>query len=148
MFALWLEANYKELYKKAVDAFPHTTKRQNIKEEVILKEVRSIPFYGLNTYFVKGITENGYKSIVLFKNVKYIDKKPLYDETNNISVRCSCGDFHWRFTHFNHLNKSLYGRDRAKYEAIYDPGSANPTKSPGLCKHLMKLIEMTIKNGM
>jgi hypothetical protein len=60
-------------------------------------------------------------------------------ESNDVLVRCTCKDFHWRMTHFNSLDGSLFGRDRRKYEALYRPGSSNPKELPGICKHLMKM---------
>lgn len=146
-FKVWLESSYKDLHTSTVEAFPKTTKRQNIVNTVKIKEVKTIPYLGVRTFFAKGITENNHKPIILFKNVEFIDEKPTnLSLDGEVIVRCSCEDFHWRFNYFDYKDKSLYGSVRKKYEAKHNPGSANPHKLPGMCKHIMKLMD-EIENG-
>jgi hypothetical protein len=124
----------------------------------------------MNTLFLKGNAsniENGheYTPMILFKNVvyharrereewveivandgrNYVFERLGYD-ANDVLVRCNCPDFQWRFNFFDHEDSSLYGRKRRRYEAIADPGSANPNRMPGMCKHLMQLAA-TINNS-
>ena len=160
---LFYESTFNDLYSSAVTAFPNTTKRQFVTQPVQIHNLQIIPFIGMKTLFLKSEAVNGdrhYNTIILVKGIQYEHEivpgtieitasdgqtyrlyKPSL-ENDDVLVRCSCPDHHWRFVHYNHLDHSLYGKDRKKYEAKYNPGSANPTKSPGMCKHLMKFAEV------
>lgn len=160
---IWLETTLSELYQNTIKAFPSTLKRQNSIDEVIIEHLDWIPFKGMKTLFLKGLAKRGESKsecIILFKDVTYSDEKEkgfleiktsngkvvfvkqLSYESNDVLVRCSCKDFYWRMAHFNKIDGSLYGRDRAKYEAIKNPESSNPSKLPGLCKHLIKMSKV------
>jgi len=160
---LWLESSLNDLYDSAVAAFPHTTKRQYATDSIKIVQVQWIPFLGMKTLFVKGLAQNEgreYNPIIVLKKVAYheaqgpgvVPLKASDGETyflerlsggdTDVLVRCSCGDFVWRFNYYNHLDKSLQGPKRKKYEALYNPGSANPLQKEGLCKHLMKMAKV------
>lgn len=162
-FKEWIEvldeASLNKLYDQAVQAFPQTTKRQYATQPVLIEKINWTPYLGMNTLFVKAEARNAdrhYNPMILFKGMTYgtgdVDimanngQKVSFDkispESTDALVRCNCDDFKWRFNYYNHLDKTLYGRKRAKYEAKYNPGSANPTKSPGMCKHIMKMMEV------
>jgi len=152
------ESSLTELFKSSVAAFPNTAKRQHATDTIKITKLNWTPYLGLKTLFVRGLAQNEgkeYNPVIMFKNVIYGEGleltdnlgknyrvKPISAKTNDVRVRCQCGDFYWRFTHFDHVDHSLYGRNRKKYEAKYNPGSANPQEMPGLCKHLMKLIKV------
>lgn len=153
------ESTLYDLHQSAVDAFPRTTKRQHSVDTIKIVQMEWTPFLGTKTLFVKGLAQNvvhgtEYHPMIQFKNVKYhndrdagglveivaSDNKPYLLEKlsyNDVLVRCDCDDHKWRFCHYNHLDKSLYGRDRKKYES-QGLWVANPLELPGLCKHLMK----------
>lgn len=157
-----LETSLKELYKNSIIAFPFAQKRQYATDTVTIEHLDWLPFSGVKTLFVKATIKNEgrkHESIILFKNVKYAEslnkntipimtstgKKIFVEQISNdqdVLVRCSCKDFYWRFMHFDKQDKSLYGRNRKKYEAIFNPGSSNPEKLPGICKHLMKMSKV------
>lgn len=147
------ESSLADLFQSAVDAFPRTTKRQHATDPIRIIEVAWTPFLGLKTLFVKGTARSEakeYAPIVLFKNVKYgesgvrlqledgiVTFAPLSEDTQ-VTVRCNCADFKWRFNFYDHVDRSLYGRVRKPYENQGGP-PANPEEMPGMCKHLMKL---------
>lgn len=156
------------LYNSAVKAFPNTKYRQNSVDQIKIAEINWTPYLGLKTLFTKAIAQSGkshkdYSPIILFRNViyntdnennvkitandgrEYFFEKLNY-QNNDVLVRCNCEDFKWRFCHTNYLDHSLFAKNRKKYEAIYRPGIANPTESPGLCKHLMKFAEVINKS--
>lgn len=156
----WIETTLSDLYNNTIKAFPTSLKRQNSIDEVVIEHLDWVAFKGMRTLFVKGLAKRGESKnecIILFKNVIYSEEqekgfldiktsngetvfvKPLSYDSNDVLVRCSCKDFYWRMTHFNKIDGSLYGRDRAKYEAVKNPESSNPSKLPGLCKHLIKM---------
>lgn len=166
-FQKWLilqESNLQTLYKSTVQAFPSTTKRQHSIDPIQIVELTWTPFLGVKTLFIKGLAQSGesgkeYIPMILFKGVNYHNSKNERDwveitandgkdyvferlgNDNEVLVRCNCLDFQWRFNYFDHKNNSLYGKVRKKYEANVRPGSANPLELPGMCKHLIKLVQ-------
>jgi len=155
------ESSLNDLFNSAVDAFPMTQFRQHATDPIVVKSLSWTPFLGVKTMFVKGLVQNEgreYTTMMLFKNVNY---KPQTNETvrlwasdgmpykfeklslegTDLVLRCNCPDFKWRFSYYNHLDKSLYGTKPRKY--IASEGSnrppANPFEMPGMCKHLIKL---------
>ena len=69
-------------------------------------------------------------------------------ENTDVVLRCNCADFRWRFNWYDHLDKSLYGRKRAKYESKGIGPPANPLELPGICKHLMKTAHVLQEAGI
>ena len=165
----YIESSLTDLYQSSVEAFPGTTKRQHATDPITVVNLRWTPFIGMKTLLIRGTAHNEdreYNPLILFKKVAYHesegrgivglavsgDKKyflePISFSENDALVRCQCGDFHWRFQHFDHLDKSLYGRNRKKYEALHNPGSANPLEKEGICKHLMKMMKILDESGI
>lgn len=158
-----------DLYGSSIEAFPETSMRQHATHSVRVEHMDWIPFRGVGTLFVKSLSNNdGRKneSIILFKGVKYADEqrknfvgisasdgKKVYLERlswegTDALVRCSCADFRWRFSHWNSMEKSLFGRGHKKYEATNRPNSSNPEELPGMCKHLMKMAKILAESGI
>lgn len=158
MTSLHMESSLNDLYRGAVNGFPTTTRRQHAIDTVRIVELSWTPYVGLRTLFIKGVAQNfdstpysEYKVIALFKGVTYGSGIPvavngiqylieqLSAENDGVLVKCSCGDYNWRFRHYNFLDKSNYGRDRKKYEGA-GLWKANPLEMPGMCKHIMKMM--------
>lgn len=165
----WFESSLNDLYQSAVAAFPYTTKRQYAIDPIVITNLNWVPFLGMKTLFIKGLAQSEgkeYGPTIVFKKVTYHDQqgvgKVSFTASNgqdyiieqldisdqDVLLRCNCGDYRWRWVHFNHLDKSNQGRDRKKYEALYNPGSANPTESIGMCKHLMKMSLALKESGI
>lgn len=159
---IFLETSIKDLYKSTIKTFPNTSKRQHATDTIVIEQLQWIPFKGVKTLFIKGLAKNEgkkYECIMLFKNINYKDnegKKIIKIKTssgleqfveqvdsnkNDVMVRCNCKDFYWRGNYSNHLDKSLFGRKRTKYESkgLF---SVNPSNSPMICKHLIKLTKI------
>jgi hypothetical protein len=169
-FRAWLnESTHSELYSSAVEAFPNTTKRQHAIDPIKISRIQWSPFLGVKTLVVKGLAQNEdreYSPMIVFKGVKYHPEKdasnlvtlategkvfylePISLSDNHVLLRCQCGDFHWRFCHTDHLDRSLQGPNRKKYEALYRPGSANPKEMPGMCKHILKLAKVLSQTSL
>lgn len=158
------ESSFDDLFRSSVRAFPKTTKRQHAVDPIVIEELRWTPFKGMKTLFIKGHARNEdkhYNTLLLFKNVDYSKNDiritgsdglihelgKLSLENTDILVRCNCADFNWRFNFYNHTDKSLYGRKRAKYEGSIGP-PANPSHLPGMCKHLMKTVYVLRDSGI
>lgn len=156
-----LETSLKDLYDSSVKAFPGTRMRQNATDTVVVDHLDWVAFRGVGTLFVKATVKNeGRKneSIVLFKGVRYregrgkgvvpvatSDGKTVFLEAlsssvTDVNVRCTCADFMYRFNYYDHVDKSLFGRKRRKYEGL-GLWAANPLEMPGMCKHLMKTMK-------
>lgn len=159
------ESSVEELYASAVNAFPATTKRQHAVDPIVVEELRWTPFRGMGTLYVKGVIRNEmkhYDTSILFKGVDYTQKNVtlmasdglLYEmgrlslENDDVLVRCNCPDFKWRFSFYNHLDKSLYGRKPRKYEAVTSRPPANPQQMPGMCKHVMATVRALQHAGL
>lgn len=166
-FQQWLnESTLDELFQSSVDAFPNTTKRQHVVDQVEIEDINFTPYLGVRTLLVRAASLNEnrqYKTMILFRNVNYrpqgegrliqIERagrqyflEQLEANGNDVLLRCSCPDFNWRFQHFNFEDRSLYGRDREPYDG--QPPPANPQEMPGMCKHLMKLVEVLTAGGV
>lgn len=160
----FLESSAEELYRSAVKAFPNTKMRQHATHPIVIRELRWTPFVGVKTLFIKGLAQNEdreYGPCILFKGVNYegkavkitasdglqynFDKLSL--ENTEVLVRCNCPDFFWRFNYYDHLDKSLYGTKRKKYESHGGP-AANPLELPGMCKHIMKMTKVISESGI
>lgn len=164
---IFLESSIKELYQSAVDAYPNTELRQYATHPIVITKLNWIPYLGMKTLFVKGLVQSEgkeYSPIILFKGINYnnlSENVKLYASdgvlykfeklsVNNtqVSVRCNCPDFKYRFSFYNHLDESLYGRKPAKYQRKTDRTPANPKEFPGICKHLIKMQEVLEKSNI
>lgn len=160
----FIETSLGELYDSAVEAFPKTTMRQHATHTIKITNLRWTPFLGTKVLFIKSLAQNEgkeYTPIILFKRVDYKGNQlqitasdfqeyhlnRLSLENTDVLVRCNCPDYYWRFNYYNHLDKSLYGRKRAKYESKGGP-PANPKQMPGICKHIMKTIHVLGQTGL
>jgi hypothetical protein len=161
----FLESSLVDLYQSAVAAFPRTTRRQYATDTIHITNLHWTPFVGMKTLFVKGLAQNEgkeYTPIILLKNVQYITEgitivasdgreytfKKLSPTENDVLVRCDCPDFRWRFRYYNYLDHSLQGPKGKKYEAKGMRPPANPMEMPGMCKHLMKLMQGLNETGV
>jgi hypothetical protein len=67
--------------------------------------------------------------------------EPITYNSNDAKVRCSCLDFHWRFAVWNGQDGSLLGDSPDPYIKKTDRAPNNPDEVPGLCKHLIALVD-------
>lgn len=74
---------------------------------------------------------------------------PIQLRDNVVRVRCDCLDFYYRFAPWNFSNDDIYGPKPKPYVRKtnhYPP--ANPSRSPGICKHVMKLTQACQEAGI
>ncbi len=100
---------------------------------------------------------NKYETTIQFDKVKYVAAgtqfavpvpvngeemyvMPLKIMGNDVKVHCTCLDFYWRFASFNKSDDSLIGNPPPPYVKKTDRPYQNPSKIPGACKHITKLI--------
>lgn len=162
-FNNWLnESTLNDLYDSTVAAFPQTTLRQHAIDPIRITQLSIMPFRGMKTIVFKGLAENQgkhYNSIIMFKEVDFNgninvmgDNGPfnikILTPEQDVVLRCSCPDFHWRWNFENYEVKSLYGRVRKKYNAKLGLWEANPQHMEGMCKHLWKLTLALRDSGL
>jgi hypothetical protein len=160
-FNKWLnfqESSYSDLYKSTVEAFPRTKKRQHATDPIKILEIKTTPYVGFKTILFRSSVLNTnentkYNCLMLFKNVNYQGnqvkiktqdlKEYSFDrlsfENTDVLLRCNCPDFRWRFSWYDKIDKSLYGRPPSYYKAKGVGYAANPMELEGMCKHLIKM---------
>jgi hypothetical protein len=172
-FSSWLESTINDLYQSTVIGFPNSTKRQHATDPIRIVRLEWIPYIGLKTLYIKGLAQNPesetydqseYQPMILFKSVRFHftrdqtnlveiianDQRTYLLEklgTNDVLVRCDCADYRYRFAWYGHLDHSLYGRKPKKYESQGGP-AANPLEMPGMCKHIIKLVQSLDHAGL
>lgn len=84
---------------------------------------------------------------------------------SQVQVWCSCSDYYWTFEYYNIQNKNskgaslnYYSQASSAYPKTYRHQSAagkkskrpmrNPGRHPGMCKHLMLLVAMLMKESV
>lgn len=121
-----------------------------------------IPSIQDGTILVKGKTRSNkttYESSILIAGVKYVKEGTAnaVDFTgpdgsvywvqrpnktkNDVKVRCTCLDFHYRFAIWNHKNGTLLGEPPDPYVKKTDRAPVNPDKVAGVCIHLYKIAD-------
>lgn len=150
--------------------FPNTRKRQFATDPIRISQLKITPFVGTKSLFIKGVANSTgriYDPMIFFTQVRYqpadtqdnitfvaSDGKqyhiiPLSFVDDNAQVRCNCLDFHYRFAWHNAKAGDLYGRPPPKYiRKTTTRPPVNPLGVPGMCKHLLKLVEALEEAGM
>ena len=204
---------YDQLYKKTVQAFPRTRKRQHATQPIQIVRTDFTPYLGTRNLLVRGQARSGtynnvyYKPMLFFNEVQYQQKgqedtkqnnqdqeqeqdqnqeqnqdqnrvvstddvqeavqqqqqgvtfkattgeeytiTPINLNDNVVRVRCDCLDFYYRFAPWNFSNDDIYGPKPKPYvRRTNTHPPANPTKSPGVCKHVMKLTQAMQEAGL
>lgn len=151
--------------------WPTTRKRQNATGEVSVANIEYIPYIGMKMLHIRSSTNsNGhaYNQSIQFQRVIFdtmslpeqnvtIDAtdgnaayiRPLDLAQHNVKVRCNCLDFHFRFANYNSDDKSLVGRPPPPYvRKTTDRPPVNPNHVPGICKHLLKVVQTLQSSGL
>ena len=158
------ESTYDDLESNITTSFPNTKKRQHATNEVRIQRVDIIPYVGTQMLHVRAISTGSsgqqYQQAIQFLRVKFEptktpenvevlanDGKTYYIQSidlnnHNVKVRCNCLDFYHRFAFWNHGDKSIVGRAPAPYQRkTTTRPDVNPDLVPGMCKHLIKVVE-------
>jgi hypothetical protein len=152
----------RELERNIELAFPNTDRRQHATNEV---KIISMKYHQLPDNTLKVVTQcrsNGhtYIPVVQFTDVTFEPAAaasnvkvtleagreayvtPIMMGTNNVRVRCGCLDFYHRFAHYNLGDNSLYGGPFPPYQRkTTTRPPANPSRLPGMCRHLLRVFE-------
>lgn len=158
-----------DLEQNIVQGFPNTRKRQHATGEVVVSNVQYMPYIGMKMLHVKSLSaSNGhqYQQALQFMKVLFEPEdtesnatfqasdgedyhvQPLELTGHSVKVRCNCLDFHYRFANYNSQDKSLVGKPPPLYQRKTNRPPVNPDQVPGMCKHLLKLVEMLRRYGL
>lgn len=166
-----METTYNQL-RSATDQFiPTTKKRQHATGPVHVVKMEYIPYVNTTDLMVKSEVNSAgsgkrYHPQILFlsatfeetdepDNVTFTDysgkerhMEPVDLNRSNCKVRCDCLDFYYRFAAVNFNTDALYGNPPPPYRKKTTRPDANPMKTPGVCKHVIKTIEELKNAGM
>lgn len=165
------ESSYDDLEHNIVTSFPNTKKRQHATNEVRIQKIDIIPYVGTQMMHVRAIsvgsTGQQYQQAIQFLRVKFeagqttenveftgADGKKYYVRpidlhNHNVKVRCNCLDFYHRFAHYNHGDRSIVGRAPVPYQRkTTTRPEVNPDHVPGMCKHLIKVVQTLQTQGI
>lgn len=156
-----LEKSIRDLLNTTDAGFETSRKTNSSNVQVI--NYNFIPSQSNNTLEVRAkVRSSGtpYDCIIQFENIEFYqqaDKKisllavdgseysiyPIRFDDNTVKVRCSCLDFYYRFSVWNHRDKALFGDAPDPYvNKTKGHAPVNPEKVSGMCKHLIKLTEV------
>lgn len=163
---LFERSTVSDLEQNIVTAFPKTKRRQHITDTVVLDSIEYIPYVGMKMLHVRSQTGE-HKQAIQFMNVQYLmsdsddagyftDSKtqseyyiePIVLRRNTVRVRCSCLDFRFRFAPFNSPDQSLVGKPPPPYVKRSNRPPVNPSQVPGLCKHLLRVVDEMETEGL
>lgn len=159
-----------QLSNNTKKAFPNRFGPRMKEAKTRVSKLVITPFVGTKILSIRGDVQGVaekkiYKVIVTFQNIEFSDtrdqthwirvkvspRKWVYmaplNPKNVVQVRCSCLDFYFTFAYWDWGVGSLYGRKPKPYKrktTTYP--ERNPTHTPGLCKHLLAVIDR-VKRG-
>lgn len=163
------EATYAELERNTMQFVPASEKRQWVVNPIQVTKLEITPARESQNLIVKAeVNSNGnlYAPSMMFSEVIYDDAdqddnvsftgsdkqehhiEPINLSKNNVKVACNCLDFYWRFAKENHTNGSLNGNPPPPYQSKTERPPVNPSKTPGVCKHLLKLAIQLKDSGV
>lgn len=157
------EKDLQGLRTDTIRGFPGTRKRQHATAPVQIVQKVYTPYVGSGDLLVESLATNQgrrYNPEIFFDEVEYEEEdapdnvtftatdgqmysiKPIQLRDNNARVKCTCLDFHYRFAQTNARDDALYGNPPPPYQRkTTTRPSVNPMRVPGMCKHLLKLVE-------
>lgn len=157
------ESTLKDLEQGTITGFPFTTKRQHAVDPVQVSQIKYTPFKQNQNLKISAVVRSGgkiYDTDILFDDVVFEDEdaetnitftgsdneqyhaQPISLKDHEVKVKCSCLDFHYRFAIWNFNDDSLYGNPPPPYRRkTTTRPPVNPTQTPGVCKHILKLMK-------
>ncbi len=163
------DVTYPGLYREIQRGFPTTKRREHATHEVAVSKMQYVPVArGLQVNAQARSNTHDYAPSILFLDVAYdpdetaggtsftgSDGKvrhmqPIDLTMSTCKVKCNCLDFFYRFAQTNYDDDALLGKKPPLYKRV--PGStrdsANPQHVPGVCRHLIKVVELLRRYGM
>ena len=165
------EASIRDLETNIQRGFPNTRARQHAVAPVQVPIVKLTPYVPSSALLAESQANNQgrrYNPEIFFTKVQFEQEETATNITftgsdnneynivqaipltgNEVQVRCNCLDFHYRFSRHNAKNNALYGQPAPPYKRKTDTRPpANPMQVPGMCKHLLALVDELQKMGV
>jgi hypothetical protein len=164
------EVTLQDLEHDTVFGFPNTTKRQHATDPIHITKMQLVPAVPTQDLICNGTAQSSGKTYdpkILFLQVEYQDDdtrsnvtfkgsdgkdyniQPISLARSNVKVTCNCLDFRWRFSVWNDNQDALYGDPPPPYQRkTTTRPPANPNRTPGICKHLIKMTQNLRQAGL
>ena len=164
------DATIPQLRQSIEQGFPDTKKRQHATNEVQVAAYQYIPKTRVNQlHVVSNTRSNGggqYNQVIVLRDVHYdmadtatnisIDRggkkfyvEPVELNSTTVAVSCNCADYVMRFAHTNSANNCHVGQLPPPYtRKTTTRPPVNPDNVPGLCKHLLKMVDDLKRTGL
>lgn len=157
------EDSFQTMYNNTLSRF--STDRKNSSQRVQLTTTMYVPSVDNQSLEIRAKTRTdaaNYDSIIYLEGVEYVDAQtpnavsfvspdnseyfilPI-SRNSNTKVNCTCLDFYYSFAVWNDNKNSLFGDAPDPYIKKTHRIPKNPTKSAGLCKHLLKFFDSLIR---
>lgn len=155
--------------KSTVNVF-FDTPRTEKSRQVTVSDVKYIEIINKAELEVKAKTRtktNTYDTTIIFTGVKFLEKDdkrsktqvfgsdgvyhymvPIKKNQSEVRVSCSCLDFYYMFSVWNHKQGSLDGDAPKPYIKTTDRPLRNPQKVDGMCKHIIRLSDECSRVGI
>ncbi len=162
-------ATYAELERNTMDFIPTSKKRQWAIDPVNILTMELIPARESQTLMIQSdVNSDGkiYNQKIQFRPVIFEDSDqynnasfvgPDKDEYHiipielnraTVKVHCTCLDFYWRFASTDYTVDALDGTPPPPYNATGRRPPVNPRGVPGVCKHLLKVVNQLKVSGV
>lgn len=160
-----IETPLATLNQNTLSIQPPSQRRQHVVAPIQIKSMLLVPMRGQRDngdLKVEAKVQSGshqYDCTILFHNVIFEDQDrpdnisftgpdkqevhivPIQLNRNNAEVRCTCLDFYFTFSKWNQSDRSLAGDPPPPYTPKTDRAPRNPMHKPGLCKHLLRVVQ-------
>lgn len=164
---LLLELTYDRLIRNTNRHFKN--ERNKKSSDVKLTNTVFIPYVNDNYLEVESESQtvNGkYISRIVFENVIFKDEegpdvarivtadgseyffRRINRSRSNVKVSCSCLDFYYRFAMYNNKADALASDPPKPYVKKTDRPPVNPAEVPGVCKHIIRMVEELDKDNI
>lgn len=110
-----------------------------IKSRIVGEDAKYEVQIRFTNVFFSDEARPGYVQVKAMDGRDYYIKQFTASQTQ-AKVKCTCLDFHYRFSVWNHGRKALEGDPPKPYVKKTDSAPVNPNKVPGSCKHIMKMV--------
>ena len=159
-----------QLHQSIRRGFPKTKKRQHVVHTVSITKLQYTPDTKQDklTVISSTVTSDGqpHNQMMEVRNVniqppnsgntsKIVDREglehsitPAKLNISNVGVFCDCEDYQFRFAQYNIQNNCHIGPNPQNYVKKTDRPPVNPSRVPGMCKHIIKVSDELKDQGI
>lgn len=164
------ELTFQQLQQNTKTFTPVSKRRQFAIDPIVITDLKITPAVSSNKLTVMGVAKSNnkeYQPTILFNNVVYEDQDqadnitfkasdgrilhilPIDLRKSHVKVKCDCLDFYWRFATWNFAQHALINKPPKLYQRkTTTRPPANIKKTPGICKHIIKLSVALQQSGL